>query len=158
MKWQAKTMNRTFLIFRHEFLRTVRRTGFIVLTLALPVLALLAIGVFQIVSGIARPPAQVTKIGYVDEVGSFTQFTAQGNIDLIRYDSPEAATQAIIKKDIAEYFIIPLDFLSTRTVNLFTTQKELAPPAETSLVFHKWLYNERACQGWLWRRLSTPTV
>jgi len=23
-------MNRTFLIFRHEFLRTVRRTGFIV--------------------------------------------------------------------------------------------------------------------------------
>lgn len=121
-------MNRTFLIFRHEFLRTVRRTGFIVLTLALPVLALLAIGVFQIVSGIAKPPAQVTKIGYVDEVGSFTQFTTQGNVNLVRYDTPEAATQAIIKKDIAEYFIIPPDFLSTRTVNLFTTQKELAPP------------------------------
>ena len=27
-----------------------------------------------------------------------------------------------------------------------------------SLVFHKLLYNERACQEWLWRRLSTPTV
>jgi ABC-2 type transport system permease protein len=125
-------MNRTFLIFRHEFLRTVRRTGFIILTLALPVLALLGIGVFQVVSGIARPLAQVTKIGYVDEVGSFTQFTTQGNINLVRYDTPEAATQAIINKDIAEYFIIPHDFLSTRTVNLFTTQKELAPPAETS--------------------------
>ncbi len=124
-------MNRTFLIFRHEFLRTVRRTGFIVLTLALPVLALFAIGVFQIVSGIAKPPAQVTKIGYVDEVGSFTQFTTQGNVNLVRYDTPEAATQAIIKKDIAEYFIIPPDFLSTRTVNLFTTQKELAPPEST---------------------------
>jgi ABC-2 type transport system permease protein len=132
LKWQAGTMNRTFLIFRHEFSRTVRRTGFIVLTLALPVLALLGIGIFQIVSGIARPPAQVTKVGYVDEVGSFTQFTAQGNIDLVRYDTPEAAKQAIIKRDIAEYFIIPPDFLSTRTVNLFTTQKELAPPAETS--------------------------
>jgi hypothetical protein len=28
----------------------------------------------------------------------------------------------------------------------------------SSLVFHKLLYNERACQEWLWRRLSTPTV
>ena len=27
-----------------------------------------------------------------------------------------------------------------------------------SLVFHKQLYNERACQEWLWQRLSTPTV
>jgi ABC-2 type transport system permease protein len=125
-------VNRTFLIFRHEFLRTLRRSGFIILTLALPVLALLAIGVFQIVSGIASPPAQVTRIGYVDEVGSFIQFTAQGNIDLVRYDTPEAVTQAIIKKDIAEYFIIPPDFLSTRTVNLFTTQKELAPPEDTN--------------------------
>lgn len=125
-------MNRTFLIFRHEFSRTIRRVGFIILTLALPVLALLGIGVFQIISGIARPPAQVTKIGYVAEVGSFTQFTNQGNINLIRYDSPEAATQAIINKDIAEYFIIPQNFISTRTVNIFTTQKELEPPAATT--------------------------
>jgi len=124
-------MNRTLLISGHEFLRTIRRTGFIILTLALPVLALLGIGVFQIVSGVARPPAQVTKIGYVDEVGSFTQFTTQGNISLVQYDTPEAATQAVIKKDIAEYFIIPHDFLSTGTVNLFTTQKELAPPVST---------------------------
>jgi ABC-2 type transport system permease protein len=134
-------VNRTFLIFRHEFLRTLRRSGFIILTLALPVLALLAIGVFQIVSGIASPPAQVTRIGYVDEVGSFIQFTAQGNIDLVRYDTPEAVTQAIIKKDIAEYFIIPPDFLSTRTVNLFTTQKELAPPEDTNTA----IKNFRSC-------------
>jgi ABC-2 type transport system permease protein len=51
-------MNKTLLIFRHEFLKNIRRTGFIILTLALPVLALLGIGVFHIVSGIARPPAE----------------------------------------------------------------------------------------------------
>jgi len=124
-------MNRTFLILRHEFSRTVRRTGFIVLTLALPVLALLGIGVFQIISGIAKPPVQVTKIGYVDEVGSFTQFTTQGNINLVRYDSAEAAKQSIINSDITEYFVIPQDFILTRKVNLFTTQKELAPPDAT---------------------------
>ena len=89
-------MNKTLLIFRHEFLKTLRRTGFIILTLALPVLALLGIGIFRILSGVTAPPAEVTKIGYVDEVGGFDQFTTQGNINLIRYDTQEAATQALL--------------------------------------------------------------
>ena len=37
-------MDKALLIFRHEFLHTIKRTGFVVLTLALPLLALLAIG------------------------------------------------------------------------------------------------------------------
>ena len=111
-------MNKTLLIFRHEFLKTIKRTGFIILTLALPVLALLGIGIFHIASGVAKPPAEVTKIGYVDEVGGFDQFTTQGNITLVRFDTPEAATQALIKKDITEYFVIPPDFISTGIINL----------------------------------------
>ena len=51
-------MNKTALIFRHEFQRTLKRTGFIILTLALPILALLAIVVTNLVSGITRPPAR----------------------------------------------------------------------------------------------------
>ena len=75
-------MNKTLLIFRHEFSHTIKRTGFIILTLALPVLALLGIGVFHIVSGVAKPPAEMTRIGYVDEAGGFDQFTTHGNITL----------------------------------------------------------------------------
>ena len=40
-------------------------------------------------------------------------------------------------------------------------RSESATPGDdqdASLVFHKRLYNERACQEWLWRTLSTPTV
>jgi ABC-2 type transport system permease protein len=104
-------MNKTLLIFRHEFRSTVKRTGFIILTLALPVLALLGIGIFHIVSATTNPPAEETRIGYIDELGGFNQFTTQNKILFIRFDTPEAATQALIKKDITEYFIIPPDYL-----------------------------------------------
>jgi len=93
-------MDKTLLIFRHEFLQTIKRKGFIILTLIIPVLALLAIGIFQIVSGIAKPPTEVTKIGYVDEAGGFDQFTTQGNIVMVGFDNAEAATSSLINNDI----------------------------------------------------------
>jgi len=125
-------MNKTLLIFRHEFLHTIKRTGFIIVLLALPVLALLGIGVYHIVSGVTRPPTEVTKIGYVDKAGGFDQFATQGNITLVRFDTPEAATQVLIKKDIGEYFIIPPDFISTGIISRYTTQRELTPSAATT--------------------------
>jgi ABC-2 type transport system permease protein len=121
-------MNKTFLIFRHEFLRTIRRRGFIILTLALPVLALLAIGIFHIASGVSRPPPEITKIGYVDEVGVFDQVTTQGYINFVPFNSTETATQALLTKDITEYFVIPSDFISTGVIERFITNKEFTPP------------------------------
>jgi ABC-2 type transport system permease protein len=131
-RWQVRTVNKTLLIFRHEFLQTIKRTGFIILTLALPVLALLGIGIFHIISGVAKPPTEVARIGYVDEVGGFDQFTSQGNTTFVRINTPEAATQALIKKDITEYFVIPPDFISTGIIKRYTTQKEVTPPDTTT--------------------------
>jgi ABC-2 type transport system permease protein len=125
-------VNKALLIFRHELLQTLRRVGFIILTFAPPVLALLAIGVFHIVSGIAKPPAEVTQIGYVDEVGGFDRFLTQGNINLVPFENPEAATQALIKTDIAEYFVIPPDYASAGIIQRYTTQREVTPPPATT--------------------------
>jgi ABC-2 type transport system permease protein len=125
-------MNKTLLIFRHEFRHTIKRTGFIILTLAPPLLALLGIGVYHIVSGITKPPAEVTEIGYVDEAGGFDQFITQGNITLVPFDTTEAATEALISEDIKEYFIIPSDFIATGVIRRYTTQRELNPPGATT--------------------------
>ncbi len=133
-------MNKMLLIFKHEFLRTVKRTGFIILTLALPVLALLAIGISQIVIRTVTPPVELTRIGYVDEIGGFEMAT-QGNIDFVRFDATEAAMQALFNKDIARYFIIPTDFVSTGTINLYATQKELAPPPATADAIKNFITN-----------------
>jgi ABC-2 type transport system permease protein len=128
-------MNKMLLIFRHEFLRTIRRAGFIILTLSLPVAALLGIGVYRIAARIKQPPAQETKIGYVDQLGGLDQFTTQGNIVLVPFDTAEVARQALIHKDITEYVVIPPNFISTGIVEMYTTQQRLAlPPAITAAI------------------------
>jgi ABC-2 type transport system permease protein len=138
-RWRVRIMNKTLLIFRHEFLHTIKRIGFIILTLALPVLALLAIGIFHIVSGVIKPPAEVTKIGYVDEASGFEEFTSQGNITLVRFDTREAATQALIQKVINEYFVIPPDYISAGIINRYTVQKEVMPPSATATAIKDFL-------------------
>jgi len=128
-------MNKTLLILRHEFLHTVKRRGFIVMTLIVPLIALLLIGVFQLVSGVARPTVEVTTIGYVDELGGFQQYTSQGNITLVRFDTPDDATEALVNGDIKEYFVIPPDYISTGVINRYTLEKQLAAlPATTTAI------------------------
>jgi ABC-2 type transport system permease protein len=146
-------MDKALLIFRHEFLHTIKRTGFIILTLALPILGLLGIGVFQLISGIAKPPAEVTRIGYVDEAGGFDQFTTQGNITLVRFDTPEAATQSLIKKDINEYFVVPPDYISAGIIKRYTTEKEVTPPTATTIAIKNFISSNL-----LAGKVSTSTI
>jgi ABC-2 type transport system permease protein len=123
-------VNKTRLVFRHEFLHTIKRKGFIIMTLIVPVLALLAIGIFHLVSIVSVPPVvETATIGYVDEVGGFDQYTTQGNIELVRFETADEATAALINGDIPEYFVIPLDYLSEGVINRYTLEKEVETPA-----------------------------
>jgi len=132
-------VNKTLLILRHEFLHTIKRRGFIIMTLIVPLLALLAIGVFQLISGIARPTAEITTIGYVDEAGGFQQYTSQGDITLVRFDTADDATEALVKSDIKEYFIIPLDYISTGVINRYTLEKEVVAPSTITTAIKNFL-------------------
>jgi ABC-2 type transport system permease protein len=132
--------NKTVLIFKHEFATTLKRTGFIIMTLALPVLALLAIGIFSLISGIVKPSAvEVTDIGYVDQEGGFTQFLTQGNINLIPFETTDLATQAMIKGDIKEYFVIPPGYSLTGAIPRYTLEKQLLPPPEITTAVKNFL-------------------
>jgi len=133
-------LNKTFLILRHEFLHTVKRKGFIIMTLIVPLGALLAIGVYQLISGIAEPPAvEITTIGYVDEVGGFDDYTTQGNIELVRFDTPDEVTVALINGDVSEYFVISPDYISTGLINRYTLEKQLETPPATATVIKNFL-------------------
>ena len=91
-------MNKTLLIFKHEFITTIKRTGFIILAMALPVLALLAIGITQLVSGIVKPSTvtETISVGYVDEAGGFNQFNNEDNVNMISFNTTDAALQAMV--------------------------------------------------------------
>jgi len=133
-------MNKTLLIFRHEFLHMIKRKGFIIMTLIVPVLALLAIGVFQLILTTSEPPViEATTIGYVDESGGFDHHTTQGDIELVRFDTSNEATTALINGNFSEYFVIPSDYMSTGVINRYTLEKEVETPLIITTVIKNFL-------------------
>jgi len=116
-------------MFKHEFLQAIKKAGFIVLTFIVPVLVLLAIGSYKLVTTLIEPSAkEVTIVGYVDEVGIFSDQTDYGLIKLVPYASREDATRALVRKDVSEYIVIPVDYISSGTVHRYTLVKELITP------------------------------
>ncbi|KPK20979.1 MAG: hypothetical protein AMJ70_07405 [Dehalococcoidia bacterium SG8_51_3] len=120
-------MSKTLLIFRHEFRHMIKRKAFIILTLIVPVLALIGIGAFQLVST-DQASVETTTIGYVDEAGGFDQSTSQGHIELVRFDTHDDATAALINGGVSEYFVIPSDYLSTGVISRYTLKRQLETP------------------------------
>ena len=82
---------------------------------------------------------EITTIGYVDEVGVFDDQTDQGLIKLVPFASREDATQAMVRRDVAEYIIIPSDYLSTGTIQRYTLEKELNTPPVTAAMIKRFL-------------------
>src|SRR4030066_1246455 len=124
-------MNKTQLVFRHEFLTTLKRKGFIIMTFIVPLIALLAIGAYQVISGTVKPSEEITNIGYVDNLGGFDQYTSQGLIRLVPFSSPDEANKGLDSKDIKEYFVISSDYINTGLINFYTLKKQLSPPPAT---------------------------
>jgi ABC-2 type transport system permease protein len=133
-------MSKTYLMFKHEFLQAIKKVGFIVLTFIVPVLALLAIGAYELVTTLTEPSAkEITTVGYVDEVGTFGDQTDQGLIKLIPFASREDATLALVRRDVSEYIVIPSDYISTGTIQRYTLAKELGTPQVTAHLIKSFL-------------------
>ena len=133
-------MNKTYLIFKHEFLQAIKKIGFIVLTFIVPVLALLAIGVYELVTTLTEPSAkEVMTVGYVDEVGIFDDQSDQGLIKLVLFASREEATRALVGKHVSEYIVIPSDYTSSGTIQRYTLAKELMTPSITAYLIESFL-------------------
>lgn len=127
-------------MFKHEFLQAIKGVGFIILTFIVPVLVILAIGSYKLVTTLIEPSEkEITTIGYVDEVGIFSDHTDQGLIKLVSFASREDATRALVNKDISEYIIIPSDYTSSGTIQRYTLAKELIPPPVTTSVIKSFL-------------------
>jgi ABC-2 type transport system permease protein len=126
-------MNKALIIVRHEFWRTVRNRSFIIMTLALPILVILGLGIYSAVHSSYHPgPPQEEKIGYVDYTGTFGNSTGQPGVQFILYPDEQAAKDALLAKDVKEYLVIPADYLSTGAVTRYTLSREVAPSSKTT--------------------------
>ena len=124
-------MNKTLLILRHEFVTLVKRKGFVIMTLVFPLIGFAAIGIYMIVQGIDTGARDLPIIGYVDEIGGFSEYTMQGDLAFITFNSQDEATDALLAEEIDEYFVIPAGYLEQGIVGRYVLEKELEVPNET---------------------------
>jgi len=132
-------VNKTQLIFRHEFRTMLARKGFIIITFIVPLIALLGIVAYQAISGAVKPSEEITSIGYIDNVGGFDQYTSQEKIELVPFSYADGANKALSGKDIKGYFIISPDYLNTGLISFYTLEKQLEPPADIISAMKKFL-------------------
>jgi len=124
-------VNKTLIIFRHELLVTLKRTSFILVTLAAPLLMLVGYGIFQGVQNWYHPSEPETKsIGYVDQAGGFDQYTNLG-ATFVLYPEEGEARKSLLSGEISEYFVIPGDYVRTGLIVRYTMKRELEPPSQT---------------------------
>jgi len=124
-------MNKTLLILRHEFMTLVKRKGFIVMTVVFPLIGFAAIGIFLIVQGIDVGEVEIPAIGYVDELGDFSEYTTQGEFVFIPFSTQDEAIEALLTEEIDEFFVIPADYLTQGMIDRYVVEKELEVPGDT---------------------------
>ena len=134
-------MKKTLFIIKHEFRGMLKRTSYILTTVLIPLLALLAIVIVNLVQSFTGAPSEVKnpKIGYIDQVGIFSEATNQPGAELVSYASADEAKAGLLKGDVKEYFIIPADYVANGVLERFSLKAELAPGVESETAIKNFL-------------------
>lgn len=126
---------KTFIVARHEFLKTVKRKEFIFMTFFFPILFAGISILPAVLSGMN--PAEDQKVGYIDMTGSFgfpesiqSEGLSLGSseakisvVEFVMYREISDAKQALQAGQISSYLVIPEDFLKTGTIELYSLEK-----------------------------------
>jgi len=118
---------KSLVVAKFEFVKTVRRKGFILGTIGLPLLMLVVIGLTLYTgAGIGTGTTNQTT-GYVDAAG-FVQ-TASG---FVQYSDMDAGKAALVKGEIDSLLIVPPDYFRTGTLTVYTLDNSLLGSAGSS--------------------------
>src|SRR5215831_7646094 len=134
-------MTKAWIVARHEFLTTVRRVWFVVVTFVLP---LIFGGVGYGMSSVAKQAVDESlasvrdkPMGYVDLWGGLKEHRA-----FRKFETEQAAKEALLAKTIGTYLVISKDYLKDGKVDVFTIRRPTVmtarqPPLPAGL--HDWL-------------------
>lgn len=126
---------KTFIVARHEFLKTIKRKEFLFMTFLFPLL-ITGISILPaMLSGMT--PAEDQKVGYIDMTDSFgfpESIQSEGLsldsseaktsvMEFVRYRQISDAKQALQAGQISSYLVIPVNFLETGTIELYSLEK-----------------------------------
>ena len=99
----------------HEFKGMFRRRIFLIMTIGLPVVAMVALLVIGFIQSQKDDPKQ-EQVGYVDVTGLFTEATTQGLVEFVPYDNVDAGMEALLAKDIKRLYVISPNYLTSGVV------------------------------------------
>lgn len=136
----SKFSGKTFIVARHEFLKTIRRKEFLFMTFVFP---LFLAGITIIPSLLASTvPAEDQRIGYIDMTGSFDfpeSLTSEGfsigpmeakpsSIEFVKYEESSEARRDVRSGKISSYLMVPEDFLETGVIELYASERGASAP------------------------------
>jgi len=115
-------MRKAWIVARHEFLTTVRRVWFVIVTFVLP---LVFAGIGLGMSSVARhavdeslAPVREKPMGYVDRWGGLAPHK-----DYVKFASDQEATDALLAKKIGTYVVVPDNYLQSGEIRIMTLRR-----------------------------------
>ena len=119
-------------IIRHEYVTNIRRTGFIVMTLIVPAVGLLSLGLsafvgkstVAVLDRLFGPSSQT--IAVVDESGYFQPILPDFRERFVLYPDRAAARAAVDEGDVSAALFIPGDYVQTGKVYVYSTGGDMA--------------------------------
>ncbi|MEN6395115.1 MAG: ABC transporter permease, partial [Methanoregula sp.] len=111
---------KSLVVAKFEFVKTVRRKGFILGMLGLPLLLLVVIGLSMYAGAGIGTAAVNQTFGYVDAAGF-----VQAEPGFVPYPVIGAGKAALVKGDIHSLLVIPPDYQKTGTLTVYTMDNSL---------------------------------
>jgi ABC-2 type transport system permease protein len=121
-------VRKVFIVARQEYLVNIRRVGFIVMTLLVPLLGAAGLIVAAFFGGQAASffattfAPQEGQIGIVDKMGAFTPLLPQYEGQFTLYEDEDQGRAAVQDKVIDSLLVIPEDYLDTGKVTIITRE------------------------------------
>lgn len=133
-------MHKIWVVARHEYWHHVRRKGFLISTVGMPIILLLLFGLIIVVM---LSTSQVKTIGYVDEANIFHTVAPRviwpaslGDVAMQRFPNLDAATDQLKNGTLDAVFVVPAAYLHQGNVDGYALE---ALPSLAELSFSQFL-------------------
>ncbi|BAZ97346.1 MULTISPECIES: ABC transporter permease [Dehalococcoides] len=134
-------MSKYSIVLKHEFMSTIKRKGFVITSLALPVIGLVGILVGMLIQNINAQPdtSEPLQVGYVDNTGIFSGYQNQPGVALVPQTDSQTAVDNMLSGELDEFLIIPEDYINTGIIQRFTMQAETNPGGDITYAISNFL-------------------
>jgi len=149
-------MRKAFLVMRQELITTFKRPSFLFFAFAIPVIAVLVLGVVSYIQGrsaedngtnsSAPYDTQLDTEGFVDHSGIIQTISEDLQEHLLRFETEDLAKQALLSGEISAYYVIPVDYVVSGQVDyVFPGDRSYLSDGQQWVI--KWILNLNLLNG-----------